>query len=86
MSSSGSETDLTSSPVKRLSEADKQILKWAGTLELESIELRDKSSKLLQILAKNGKELNEAGKKLNSVYDVLKDLESIRQMTPLKLH
>lgn len=42
---------------KKMSEADKQILKWAGKLELESCDLREKSSLLIGLLKRNSKEL-----------------------------
>lgn len=53
-----------SSQVERLDEADKQILEWAGKLEMESVDLREKSSQLVQVLQNNSEELCGLIKKL----------------------
>lgn len=61
------ENETVSSQVERLDEADKQILQWAGKLEMESVELREKSSQLVSILQNNSDELCGLVKKLNGV-------------------
>lgn len=61
------ENETVSSQVERLDEADKQILEWAGKLEMESVELREKSSQLVSILQNNSDELCGLVKKLNGV-------------------
>lgn len=60
-------TNSASSQVERLEEADKQILEWAAKLEMESVDLREKSSQLLSVLQNNSKELCGVMKKLNEV-------------------
>lgn len=60
-------TTTASSQVERLDEADKQILEWAGKLEMESVDLREKSSKLIEILRGNSDDLSALVKKLNAV-------------------
>lgn len=52
-------------------ETDKQILQWAGKLELESIDLKDKSSQLFLALQQNSKELQAACSQLNGTADRL---------------
>lgn len=59
----------TSTPTRQLrNEADKQILEWASKLELESIELRDKSSALL-------KNLNDKYVNLNNIVNKFETIE-----------
>lgn len=60
-------TATASSQVERLDEADKQILEWAGKLEMESVDLREKSSQLIEILRGNSDDLSALVKKLNAV-------------------
>lgn len=58
---------VTSSPIRkipletqdgeRLTEADKQILQWAGKLEMESVDLREKSASLITLLQSNSNKL-----------------------------
>lgn len=55
------------SPERRLGEADKQILEWAGRLEMESVDLREQSSQLLQELCKSGKKMSGLVKQLELV-------------------
>ncbi|CCD23967.1 Rec107p NDAI_0C03070 [Naumovozyma dairenensis CBS 421] len=55
-----------SSPLK-LNEADKEILKWAGKLELESCDLREKSSELIGLLKKNSTQLTSVISTLNEI-------------------
>ncbi|SCU82497.1 LAME_0C01442g1_1 [Lachancea meyersii CBS 8951] len=45
-------------------DTDRQILKWAGKLELETIDLRDKSSKLFQVLEANSELLKRSHEKV----------------------
>lgn len=47
------------SPEVKMCEADKQILEWAGRLEVESIDLREQSSHLMQNLNKSGSKIGE---------------------------
>lgn len=58
-------TNTASSQVERLDEADKQILEWAGRLEMESVDMREKSTQLIQALRGNSNELSELVKRLN---------------------
>ncbi|SMN20777.1 similar to Saccharomyces cerevisiae YJR021C REC107 Protein involved in early stages of meiotic recombination [Maudiozyma saulgeensis] len=59
----------TSTPTKQIrNEADKQILEWASKLELESIELRERSTTLLQ-------NLNEKYINFNSVVNKFDQVE-----------
>lgn len=60
-------TTTASSQVERLDEADKQILEWAGKLEMESVDLREKSSQLMQALRSNSDDLSVLMKKLSGV-------------------
>ncbi|AEY95394.1 FACL124Wp [Eremothecium gossypii FDAG1] len=45
-----SATEPGSSPGRQLDETDRQILEWAGKLELESVDLREKADALLGLL------------------------------------
>lgn len=60
-----SETELDSSPTKQLNDTDKQILEWAGKLEMESIDLREKASQLLNLMQRRCSEMLEAQQGLN---------------------
>ncbi|QLQ81158.1 hypothetical protein HG537_0E05130 [Torulaspora globosa] len=60
-------TTTASSQVERLDEADKQILEWAGKLEMESVDLREKSSQLIQVLQGNSDDVSALVKKLDAV-------------------
>ncbi|AMD18669.1 HBL233Wp [Eremothecium sinecaudum] len=53
-----SDTENGSSPLKHLDDTDRQILEWAGKLEMESIDLREKAGDLLSELRKRCNELN----------------------------
>ncbi|KAH9202547.1 hypothetical protein LQ764DRAFT_228267 [Zygosaccharomyces rouxii] len=55
------------SPEAKLCEADKQILEWAGRLEMESVDLREQSSQLLKELHKSGHKMSELVKQLEFV-------------------
>ena len=55
------------SPGAKLCEADKQILEWAGRLEMESVDLREQSSQLLKELHKSGHKMSELVKQLEFV-------------------
>lgn len=63
---------LKTSPLKsgsasgKLEESDKQILEWAGRLEMESVDLREKSDKLIEVLKKNGEEVGALAKQLKA--------------------
>ncbi|GCE98608.1 hypothetical protein ZYGM_004608 [Zygosaccharomyces mellis] len=57
------------SPEAKLCEADKQILEWAGRLEMESVDLREQSSKLLQELHKSGNKMSELVKQLELAHN-----------------
>lgn len=57
------------SPEAKLCEADKQILEWAGKLEMESVDLREQSSKLLQELHKSGHKMSELVKQLELAHN-----------------
>lgn len=61
VSSSIDPDDLMGSP---MGEADKQIMEWAGKLELESIDLREKSESLIKSLKENSLELSKVTSKL----------------------
>lgn len=73
-------TDTRSSPISSSSiplcsfdkselnqEADKQILEWASKLELETIQLRDKSEVLIDILNKKRGELTQCVTRLDTL-------------------
>ncbi|SCU91386.1 LADA_0F09648g1_1 [Lachancea dasiensis] len=69
-----------SSPKRYAEEyTDQQILKWAGKLELESVDLRDKSEKLIHLLEGNSKVLKTSFEKLNEVTGGLKDLKEVHE-------
>jgi len=58
----------TSTPTKQIrNEADKQILEWAAKLELESMELRERSTALLQNLNEKYINLNTAVNKFDNI-------------------
>ncbi|CCE61562.1 hypothetical protein TPHA_0A04870 [Tetrapisispora phaffii CBS 4417] len=66
--SSNISTDcLASSPVKEtvFNEADQQILEWAGKLELESVDLREKAGELTTVLKRNSDRLYSVMEQLN---------------------
>lgn len=46
-------------------EIDQQLLEWAGKLELESIDLREKSSTLLKALQTNSSRLQQSCEKMD---------------------
>lgn len=48
-----------------MEQADKQILEWASKLELETIDLREKSATLIEIFKKKSNELTSCIEKLN---------------------
>ncbi|CAI4044970.1 hypothetical protein SUVZ_10G2120 [Saccharomyces uvarum] len=52
-----------------LEESDKQILEWAGKLELESMELRENSGKLIKVLNDNSKTLCKSLGKFNQLLE-----------------
>ncbi|AHY79015.1 Rec107p [Saccharomyces cerevisiae YJM1478] len=52
-----------------LEESDKQILEWAGKLELESMELRENSDKLIKVLNENSKTLCKSLNKFNQLLE-----------------
>ena len=52
-----------------LEESDKQILEWAGKLELESMELRENSGKLIKVLNDNSKTLCKSLSKFNQLLE-----------------
>ena len=52
---------------KSLTDADKQILRWAATLEMETIELREHSQRLIQQLNSKYVDFEEFVKKFGSV-------------------
>lgn len=68
-------TATASSQVERLDEADKQILEWAGKLEMESVDLREKSTQLVQVLKNNSEELCGLVKRLNGALTKQGDLD-----------
>lgn len=57
------------SPGAKLCEADKQILEWAGRLEMESVDLREQSSQLLQELHKSGNKMSDLVRQLELVHN-----------------
>lgn len=64
ISSSIDADDLLHSGDSSLGEADKQIMEWAGKLELESIDLREKSEKLINTLTNMSQELMKVSSQL----------------------
>ena len=52
-----------------LEESDKQILEWAGKLELESMELRESSDKLIKVLNENSKTLCKSLSRFNQLWE-----------------
>ncbi|CAI4043839.1 hypothetical protein SKDZ_10G2275 [Saccharomyces kudriavzevii ZP591] len=52
-----------------LEESDKQILEWAGKLELESMELRENSDKLIKVLNENSRTLCKSLDKFNQLLE-----------------
>lgn len=65
---SSSSSDVTSTPTRELrDEADKQILQWASKLELESIELRERSSALLTSLNERYESLDHAARRFGEI-------------------
>lgn len=52
---------------KSLTDTDKQILRWAATLEMETIELREHSQRLIQQLNSKYVDFEEFVKKFGSV-------------------
>lgn len=52
-----------------LEESDKQILEWAGKLELESMDLRENSGKLIKVLNDNSKTLCKSLGKFNQLLE-----------------
>ncbi|AET41207.1 Rec107p Ecym_7381 [Eremothecium cymbalariae DBVPG len=74
-----SATDMGSSPAKQLDETDKQILEWAGKLEMESIDLREKASSLLALLEQRCNEVHETQQSMvswkNTIDDELKSFK-----------
>lgn len=61
-------------------EADKQILEWASKLELETIELREKSTILIDIFNKKKDELNNCVKLLRNLLNGI-NLQSISKIS-----
>lgn len=61
-------------------EADKQILEWASKLELETIELREKSTTLINIFNRKRDELNNCVKLLENLLNGI-DLQSITKIS-----
>ena len=58
----------TSTPTKELrDEADQQILQWASKLELESIELRERSSALMHNLSQRYDSLSHAAARFGEI-------------------
>lgn len=51
---------------ERIGEVDKQILEWAGKLEMESIDLRNKSSVITAVLKENSSKLYDILEKIHS--------------------
>lgn len=58
-----------------MKQAHKDITKWAGRLELESIDLRDKSSRLISELAQNSGILRRASQDMSTAIKTLKHIE-----------
>ncbi|SCU79160.1 LAFA_0B01156g1_1 [Lachancea sp. 'fantastica'] len=64
MSESNVPTECSTPTTSLCEETDRQILKWAGKLELESIDLRDKSARLFQVLETNSQTLKNSYEKM----------------------
>lgn len=74
MAESDQSTDYSSPRRYMEDETDKQILQWAGKLELESIELRDQSSRLIAELGRNSQQLHASCESLRAVTSGVRDL------------
>ncbi|SCU97475.1 LANO_0E16127g1_1 [Lachancea nothofagi CBS 11611] len=79
MADSDVSTDCSSPKRYTDEETDQQILKWAGKLELESMDLRDKSSKLLQALQVNSEHLKDSCEKISIATCGLKNGKEVQE-------
>ncbi|SCU79301.1 LAMI_0A08163g1_1 [Lachancea mirantina] len=70
-------TECSSPQLYMESDTDKQILEWAGKLELESIELRERSTLLIAAMEKNSRELRGSFSKLSEISEQLKELKDL---------
>ena len=73
MAESEASTDCSSPRQYTEEETDQQLLQWAGRLELESIDLREKSSDLLRALEANSRKLQDSYEKINTASGWLKN-------------
>ncbi|CEP62678.1 Rec107p LALA0_S06e01156g [Lachancea lanzarotensis] len=79
MSDSNVPTECSTPRPSMCEETDRQILKWAGKLELESIDLRDKSSRLFQMLETNSRLLKSSHEKVALATAGLGDLKELQE-------
>ncbi|CUS24553.1 LAQU0S17e01530g1_1 [Lachancea quebecensis] len=78
MAESEASTECSSPRQYTEEETDQQLLQWAGRLELESIDLREKSSDLLKALEANSRKLQESYDKINTASGWLKNVKEVR--------